>query len=147
MMTVTQKNRIIGILALVIAIIALCLSAVSFVNTQKATVDESADTQYVIFLGTNDKDTNEPVFSQEEAKARVEDILLKHFGGYTILEANGGWADDGTVYQEYTLVIYLSDTTMDKVRSAADEMLRVFNQRSVLIQSNETKTELYYPDR
>ena len=147
MMTVTQKNRIIGILALVIAIIALCLSAVSFVNTQKATVDESADTQYVIFLGTNDKDTNEPVFSREEAKARVEDILLKHFGGYTILEANGGWADDGTVYQEYTLVIYLSDTTMDKVRAAADEMLRVFNQRSVLIQSNETKTELYYPDR
>ena len=147
MMTVTQKNGIIGILALVIAIIALCLSVVSFVNTQKATVDESADTQYVIFLGTNDKDTNEPVFSQEEAKARVEDILLKHFGGYTILEANGGWADDGTVYQEYTLVIYLSDTTMDKVRVAADEMLRVFNQRSVLIQSNETKTELYYPDR
>ena len=61
------------------------------------------------------------------------------------MEANGGWADDGTIYREYTLVIYLSDTTIDKVRVAADEMLQVFNQRSVLIQSNETKTEFYYP--
>ena len=143
---VAGKSKISGIATLVIAIIALCLSTVSFVRTQKAENDEGVDTQYVIFLGTNDKDTNEPVFSKDEAKARLEDILLKHFGGYTILEANGGWADDGTVYQEYTLVIYLSDTTMDKVRLAADEMLEVFNQRSVLIQSNQTKTELYYPN-
>ena len=87
----------------------------------------------------------EPVFSQDEAKSRLEEILLKHFGGYTIMEANGGWTDDGTIYREYTLVIYLSDTTIDKVRVAADEMLQVFNQRSVLIQSNETKTEFHYP--
>ena len=140
---VAGKSKISRIATLVIAIIALCLSTVSFVRTQRAENDEGVDTQYVIFLGTNDKDTNEPVFSQDEAKARLEDILLKHFGGYTILEANGGWADDGTVYQEYTLVICLSDTTMDKVRLAADEMLEVFNQRSVLIQSNQTKTELY----
>ena len=142
---VAQKSKICGIATLIIAIIALCLSVVSLAKTQEVKVDEETKNQYVIFLGTNDKDTNEPVFSEEEAKARAEDILLKHFGGYTILEARGGWADDGTVYQEYTLVIYLSDTTMDKVRTAADEMLQVFNQRSVLIQSNETKTELYYP--
>ena len=145
MTSVAQKNRIIGILALIISVVALCLSAVSLMKTQKAAVDEGTDTQYVIFLGTNDKDTNEPVFSQDEARSRLEEILLKHFGGYTIMEANGGWADDGTIYREYTLVIYLSDTTIDKVRVAADEMLRVFNQRSVLIQSNEAKTEFYYP--
>jgi hypothetical protein len=114
---------------------------------QKPEAHEDADMQYVIFLGTNDKDTNEPVFSNVEAKAKAEEILLKHFGGYTIQEANGGWEDNGTLYREYTLVIYLSDTTIDKVRAAADEMLRIFNQRSVLIQSNETSTELYYPDK
>lgn len=143
----TKKSRIIQIATLIIAIIALCLSAVTLVMTQKAKADEDADMQYVIFLGTNDKDTNEPIFSSDEAKARLEEILLNHFGGYTIQEANGGWEDNGTVYREYTLVIYLSDTTIDKVRAAADEMLQVFNQRSVLIQSNETKTEFYYPDR
>ena len=74
----------------------------------------------------------------------AEDILLEHFGGYTIQEANGGWADNGTLYREYTLVIYLSDTTLNEVRSAADDLIRVFNQKSILIESNETKTELYY---
>ena len=140
---VVEKSKTSGIATLIIAIIALCLSTMSLVKTQNVEFDEKTATQYVIFLGTNDQDTNEPVFSQDEAKARLEDILLKHFGGYTILEANGGWADDGTIYREYTLVIYLTDTTMDKVRIAADEMLGVFNQKSVLIQSNETKTELY----
>ena len=140
---VVEKSKISGIATLIIAIIALCLSTMSLVKTQKVEFDEKTATQYVIFLGTNDQDTNEPVFSQDEAKARLEDILLKHFGGYTILEANGGWADDGTIYREYTLVIYLTDTTMDKVRIAADEMLGIFNQKSVLIQSTETKTELY----
>lgn len=46
--------------------------------------------QYVLYLGTNDKDTNKPVFEPEEAKAKAEDILIEHFGGYTIQEANGG---------------------------------------------------------
>ena len=140
----TQKIKIIEIATLIISIIALCLSIVNLTIAKKPEVDEVKDMQYVIFLGTNDKDTNQPVFSQSEAKSKLEEILLKHFGGYTIQEANGGWDDNGTIYQEYTLVIYLSDTTIDKVRKAADEMLQVFNQKSVLIQSNETKTEFYY---
>jgi hypothetical protein len=41
------------------------------------------------------------------------------------------------------LVIYLSDTTEDQVHAAADELIRVFNQSSILIQANPTKTEFY----
>ena len=140
----TQKCKTIEIIALVISVVALCLSIVNLTIVQKPTTDENVDTQYTIFLGTNDKDTNQPVFSPEECKAKAEEILLEHFGGYTIQEANGGWEDNGIIYREYTLVIYLSDTTIYKVRAAADELLKVFNQRSVLIQSNETKTEFYY---
>ena len=59
-------------------------------------------------------------------------------------EAEGGWVgDDGTLYQEYTLMIYLSDTTLEKVHEAAAELLKTFNQSSVLIQSNVTTTEFY----
>ncbi len=102
------------------------------------------DIQYVMYLGTNDKDTNKPVFTQEEAKEKAREILIKNFGGYTLQEANGGWVDDdGTVYQEYTLVIYLSDTNEDQVHAAADELIQVFNQSSVLIQANPTHTEFY----
>lgn len=132
-----------GWIALVLAVAAMCLSVVTLFTAKAATEQPVKDVQYVLFLGTNDKDTNEPVFSPEEAKARAADILVEHFGGYTIQEANGGWKDGETLYQEYTLVIYLSDTTLDEVHAAARDMIRVFNQSSVLIQKNETSTEFY----
>ena len=102
------------------------------------------EVQYVMYLGTNDKDTNLPVFTQSEAMEKAREILIQRFGGYTIQEAHGGWiGDDGTEYQEYTLVIYLSDTTEDQVHAAADELIQVFHQSSVLIQANPTRTEFY----
>ncbi len=104
---------------------------------------EDAGVQYVLYLGTNDKDTNKPVFTQAEAMEQAKAILIRHFGGYTIQEASGGWIDGETEYQEYTLVIYLSDTTLDKVHAAADEMIEIFRQSSVLIQENPTRTEFY----
>ena len=103
------------------------------------------DVQYVLYLGTNDKDTNKPVFTQEEALEKAREILLAHFGGYTVMEARGGWIDGATEYREYTLVIYLSDTTEEQVHAAADELLATFRQSSVLIQKNPTKTEFYSP--
>ena len=108
-----------------------------------AASETNADIQYVMYLGTNDKDTNKPVFTEAEAQEQVKDILIRHFGGYTIQEASGGWSDEGTVYQEYTLVIYLSDTTEEAVHAAADEMIETFRQSSVLIQTNPTRTEFY----
>ena len=107
--------------------------------------EEKQDIQYVMYLGTNDKDTGTPVFTQAEALEQAKDILIRHFGGYTIQEAHGGWMDDGKLYQEYTLVIYLSDTTAEAVHAAADEMISVFHQSSVLIQANPTRTEFYSP--
>ena len=104
---------------------------------------EFRDLQYILYLGTNDKDTNRPVFTQAEALEKAKDILIRNFGGYTIQEAHGGWIDNETEYQEYTLVIYLSDTTIDKVHAAADEMISVFNQSSILIQENPTRTQYY----
>ena len=110
------------------------------------TAEETAgeDVQYVMYLGTNDKDTNEPVFTQEESMDTVRNILIDYFGGYTIQEANGGWINEnGEESREYTLVIYLSDTTLDEVHAAADDLLKTFNQSSVLIQTNPTQTEFY----
>ena len=72
-----------------------------------------------MYLGTNDKDTNEPVFTPEKAREEAEQILIDHFGCYAIQEANGGWIDSGTTCQEYTHVIYLSDTSIDDVHTAA----------------------------
>ena len=120
------------------------ISAVPETGAEAEAENETTpDVQYVLYLGTNDKDTNKPVFTQAEALDKAKDILIRHFGGYTIQEAHGGWVDSDIEYQEYTLVIYLSDTTLDKVHAAADEMIEVFHQSSVMIQANPTRTEFY----
>ena len=111
--------------------------------------EETADTtrtiQYVMYVGTNDQDTNKPVYTQAESLEKLKEVLIRHFGGYTIQEANGGWIDSGIEYQEYTLVVYLSDTTLEAVHSAADELVSLFHQSSILIQQNPTTTEFYSP--
>ena len=100
-------------------------------------------TQYVVFLGTNDKDTAKPALTPEAAKQKAIEILLNHFGGYTIMHADGGWISDEKIYTEYTLVIYLSNTSLEKVHAACDELLKEFNQAAILIQTNKTNSELY----
>ena len=134
---------VLSVLALILACAALFVASGSRAAAPAAPAPAEGDIQYVLYLGTNDKDSNEPVFTPEEAKEQAKKILVDHFGGYTIQEASGGWLDGETMYQEYTLVIYLSDTDLEQVHAAADEMIRVFRQSSVLIQANRTVTEFY----
>jgi len=139
-MNVSKKS---GVAVLLIAVLALCLSVASIAVKPKSADPAVGDIQYVMYLGTNDKDTNKPICTPDEARVRAEEILIEHFGGFTIQEANGGWKDAGVIYREFTLVIYLSDTTLAEVHSCADDLIRVFNQSSILIQANETSTEFY----
>ena len=74
----------------------------------------------------------------------MDEVLTKHFEGFTIQDAMGGWtSENGTVDHEYTVVILLSDTTLEKVYAASDDLIRTFNQSAILIQSNQTRTEFY----
>ena len=133
-----------GIAVFIMALAALCVSAASLLMASRPAQSQQRDVQYVVYLGTNDKDTNAPAFTPEEAKEKADEILIRHFGGFTIQEAVGAWiGDDGEEFHEHTLVIYLSDTDSESVHAAADELLREFNQSSVLIQTNETRTEFY----
>ena len=133
-----------SIIAVVLAVIALALAVFSLVSPAKTEEQEALDKQYVMYLGTNDKDTYEPYGTPEEAKAKVDEVLTKHFEGFTIQDAMGGWTNEnGTVDHEYTVVIFLSDTTLEKVHEAADDLIREFNQSSILIQTNMTQTEFY----
>ena len=137
-------NKILNYVVTVLSVLALGLSIFCMTKVMQIPDPGKKDIQYVLYLGTNDKDTNEPVFPQEEAKEQLKKILIQRFGGYTITDANGGWiGEDGTEYQEYTLVIYLSDTTIEDVHSLCDELVDVYRQSSVLIQANETTTEFY----
>ncbi len=141
---------VIASIAIILLGIAVCLNASQDNKLSKRvrdlevkSLENAQDIQFVLYVGTNDKDTNQPVLSKEEAKKAAEEILLRHFGGYTIEEAEGGWKDGDKIYREYTLVIYLSDTSIGAVRKACDELIDTFHQSSILIQSNKTSTEFY----
>ena len=140
-----MKRWIAVLLAVMTALAALPAFAESDSGAPAAEAEEKEDVQYVLYLGTNDKDTNKPVFTQDEAMEKAKDILIRRFGGYTIQEAHGGWIDNGKVFQEYTLIIYLSDTTPELVHDAAAEMVETFHQSSVLIHANKTTTVFYTP--
>ena len=134
-------NKKLGVIALILAVIALVLSVAALVKPAQR---DDKDVQYMMYVGTNDKDTYEPAGTPEEVKARVDLVLTRHFEGFTIQDANGGWTNDnGTVDHEYTVVVLLSDTTLEKVHAAADDLIREFNQSSILIQANQTRTEFY----
>ena len=136
---------ILGALGLCLGVVAIVL-CLSFNRPEKGLPkpEEDGDIQYVLYVGTNDKDTNEPVFAPEESKEKMKEILINRMGGYTIQEANGGWIDDnGIEYQEDTLGVYLSDTSTEDVHSLCDELIKTFNQSSILIQKNKTITEFY----
>lgn len=154
-----KKNGTFAVVTLSISIAALILASISLVKapaktevaldpsqeSADAVVEETeGDIQYILFVGTNDKDTNEPVYAPDECLEHLEEILTRHFYGFTIQEARGGWLnDDGSVAHEYTMVVYLSDTSIDAVHAACDEMITEFNQSSILIQQNTTSTEFY----
>ena len=97
-----NKMKKMVVITFILCIITLGLSIASFVmscdkkedseeKTEAAVAEPETDEdiQYVLYLGTNDKDTNEPVFEPDESKEQLKKILIDHFGGYTIQEATG----------------------------------------------------------
>ena len=105
---------------------------------------EETATQYVMYVGTNDKDTYKPEHTNEEAMNIVDQICLKYFDGYTLQEATGSWTDEtGTPTHEYTLVCYFDAADEATVYEAADEIIKELNQNTVLIEKTEIEMEYY----
>ena len=71
--------------ALIIAVIALCLSVVSLGLSLKPSSKKAPDIQYMMYLGTNDKDTDEPVCAPDEAREKAADDLIQAFNQSSIL--------------------------------------------------------------
>lgn len=102
------------------------------------------DRQYVMYIGTNDKDTYKPEISTDEAKNIVDEICLKYFDGYTIQDAVGSWKDEtGTSTHENTIVCYFDNADKQTVYAVANEVIKKLNQNTVLIEADNIKMEYY----
>ncbi|MBQ5330061.1 MAG: hypothetical protein J6F31_02290 [Oscillospiraceae bacterium] len=140
----------INIISIALAVISLCLSVFCVVTVTKekpadtSVTEDLYDTQYVVYIGTNDKDTNSPGYSEEEARKIVDDICLKHFEGYTLMDATGSWTDENhNVTHEYTIVCYFDGADAETVHRAGDEILAALDQNTILIEKNRIEMEYY----
>ena len=142
-----QKNGAVSIAAIILAVVSLGVSIASFCVKPATGADdfsENAEVQYVMYVGTNDKDTYKPEHSKKEAKEIVDKICLSHFEGYTLQEATGAWTDEkSNITHEYTLVCYFDGADKETVYAAADEIREKLNQNSVLIEEDQIKVEYY----
>lgn len=138
------------LMPMVLSVLSLCCSVLCLVllltgaGTQKLPAEEDKSVQYVMYVGTNDKDTYQPEHSQEEARDIVDRVCLKYFEGYTLQDATGAWTDEtGTITHEYTLVCYFDGADQETVYRAADEIIEALNQNTVLIEKDEITNEYY----
>ena len=150
-----EKSSITIIAAIVISVISLCCSVVCLFtalninnseNTSVSSVAENGNEaqQYVMYVGTNDKDTYQLEMTTEEARNIVDEVCLKYFEGYTLQEATGAWTDENhNVTHEYTLVCYFDGADKETVYKAADEIIERLDQNSVLIEQNTINMEYY----
>ena len=138
-----------GRTALVIAIVGLLCSVVALglgiVNiTRNSDEEEGTAKQYVMYVGTLNKESYLADYTPDQAKTIVDDICLKYFDGYTLQEATGAWVDDKNISShEYTLVCYFDAADKDVVHQAADEVLEALNQDAVLIEEQTIKMDYY----
>lgn len=140
-----KNNKLVCLISilLVVNILASCLLGIKVYQLSKETAHEES-IRYVMYIGTNDKDTYEQIISTDEAKRIIDKICLKYVSGYTIQEAQGVWTDENDTFtHENTLVCYFDDVSSEAVYSIADEIIEALNQNSVLIEKNQVVTEFY----
>ncbi|MBP3854096.1 MAG: DUF3574 domain-containing protein [Ruminiclostridium sp.] len=150
-----EKSNGSVIAAIVISVISLCCSviclfiALNINNSGNASVSSAEEKgneaqQYVMYVGTNDKDTYQLEMTTEEARSIVDEVCLKYFEGYTLQEATGAWTDEKhNITHEYTLVCYFDGADKETVYKAADEIIERLDQNCVLIEQNTINMEYY----
>ena len=106
--------------------------------------DQATQTKYVLYIGTNDKDTYRQEIPYDTCVQTVTDICAKYTGGCTPSEATGYWKDDsGVITTEQSIQCTLEDVSEDQVHQIAGEILKELNQNSILIETQDVTSEFY----
>lgn len=99
--------------------------------------------KFTLYLGLNDKDTKTQKISTIEAYKICNNILLNYTEGATIFEANGIYKhENGEIVIEKTLRIELMFIKDETIKLIVNDLKRVFNQESVIVQKNMVTSEL-----
>lgn len=100
--------------------------------------------KYILYIGTNDKETYTQLIPTEEAREMVDEICAKYTGGYTESDARGGWTDEtGTLTRENTLVYEFYQIEEETLVQIMDEILAALNQNSILVEKRAVSYTYY----
>lgn len=114
-------------------------------SEQQEPVPETVSSEYVIYVGLNDKDTQTQLHSTQEAAAIIDKICEKYVDGYSYSEMKGGWKESSGEYvNETTLAYQFMDTDADKICRIMDEVIHQLNQVCILIDQHESSYYYYY---
>lgn len=104
----------------------------------------SSEIQYILYIGTNDKNTYEQIIPTEEAVEIVNAICTKYIGGYTMYHAKGGWVDEKDILtQENTLVYTIANADESDIIDIMNEILTALNQNSILVERRGISSVFY----
>jgi len=100
--------------------------------------------QYILYIGTNDKDTYEQIIPTDEAREIVNSICAKYVDGYTSDVCEGGWVDEKNILtEENTLVYTINGADETAIISIMDEVLTALNQNAVLVERRDVSSVFY----
>ena len=142
-----MKNRKSSLVLAALLLANICATIVLGLAVYKLACEQKTDhktTQYVMYVGLNDKDTYQQIISTEEAKKIIDDICFSYLDGYTIQDAAGSWIDENeNATREQTIVCYFNDADKNTVYKIADEVIDRLNQNTVLIEQDEIDIDFY----
>ena len=123
--------------------IAIILSTWSLIRSY--TISQQ-NTEYTMYIGTNDKDTFQLEIPLEEAQEIVFDTMMNYFpDGFTMYNASGVWKDEtNAVTIEYTFVCIIENADKEDIYKAANELIKKLDQNSILIVSNNVEKIDFY---
>ena len=103
-------------------------------------------TEYLLYIGTNDKETYQLEMPLEDARSIVENAMMDHFpDGYTMYDAKGVWRDENHVITlEYSFVCLVEQADSKEVYAVADELLVKLNQNTILVVANQVHSVTFY---
>lgn len=102
--------------------------------------------EYTMYVGTNDKDTYQKEKPLEELQAIVYNTVMDFFpDGFTMYHAMGVWRDEhNVVTEEDTFVCIFEGAEKKTVYAAADKLLGLLNQSTILITANAIHLADFY---
>ena len=126
-----------------VSAIAIGLSTWSLVRSY---MPRELATEYLMYVGTNDKETYRLEMPLEEAKNIIYNTMMDHFSdGFTMHDAQGVWRDEKKVVTlEYSFVCIVETPNKAEVYKAADELIVALNQSTILIVANAAHSVDFY---